>query len=417
MQRTTSLAAFSMSLALASAAFGQFTGSTAPPGTVFASATKVARQNPIVATAVGTVTVVWDPASGVALVAPPAPGFATATPEALAADGFSLIGTMVTTTGSRSPFFWTPTGGTLDLTGFLAPAATQLRLTDVSVPGGGSAGVVIGDLIVPTPMGPQRQAFSLAIGAPPVPIGDLPGSVDSSTAVAISASGQFTACTGNSVLGGEAFVHDAITGALTPVGALATGAQFYSEAWDISSDGSAVVGFSLNAAGFPTAYRWTAATGIVSLGTLPGGTLSIATASNTDGSIIVGFGDDALGLTRAWIWTQRCGTMRDLQTELITVYGQANAAGWTLATADGMSDTGFVAGSGLDPAGNTQIWTSQISRCWADFNGDGMLTPADTTAFNAAFLAGSLRADCDCDGVLTLFDFGCFNAQFAAGCP
>lgn len=416
MKRTISLAAFSMSLALTQAASGQFTGSTAPPGTVFPTATEVARQAPIVATGIGTVTVVWDPASGVALVAPPAPGFATSIPEALAADGFSLIGTMIDASGSRSPFFWTPTGGTVDLTGFLAPASTQLRLADVSAPATG-AGTVIGDLLVPTPTGQVPQAFTLPLGAPPVPIGDLPGGADTSIAVAVDASGQFAACNGESASGGEAFVHDAVAGTRTPVGALSTGAMFFSEAWDISSDGTVVVGFSLSAAGLPTAYRWTAATGIVSLGTLPGGSLSIATASNTDGSIIVGFGDDALGITRAWIWTQRCGAMRDLQTELITVYGQANAAGWTLTTADGISDTGFVAGSGIDPAGNTQIWTSQISRCWADFNGDGVLSPADTVAFNAAFLAGSLRADCDCDGVLTLFDFTCFNAQFAAGCP
>lgn len=416
MQRTLLLAAFSISLVLAPAAFGQFTGSTAPAGTVFPTATEVARQAPIVATGVGTATVVWDPIGGVALVALPAPGFVTANPEALAADGFSLIGTMIDGSGSRSPFFWTPTGGTVDLTGFLAPASTQLRLADVSAPTAG-AGTVIGDLLVPTPTGVAPQAFTLPLGAPPVPIGDLPGGADTSIAVAVDASGQFAACNGESASGGEAFVHDAVAGTRTPVGALSTGASFYSEAWDISSDGSVVVGFSPDATGLPTAFRWTAATGIVSLGTLPGGSLSIATALNTDGSVIVGFGDDALGFTRAWIWTQRCGIMRDLQTELITVYGQTNAAGWTLTTADGMSDTGFVAGSGLDPAGNTQIWTSQTSRCWADFNGDGMLTPADTVAFNAAFLAGSLRADCDCDGVLTLFDFMCFNAQLAAGCP
>jgi|GEM_PF-6854489 len=416
MQRTSSLAAFSISLALASATFGQFTGSTAPAGTMFTTGAEVARQAPVVAAGVGPVSVVWDPASGVTLSAPPASGFVAAFPEALAPDGFSLIGTMTTSGGSRSPFFWTPAGGTLDLTGFLAPASTQLRLVDVSAPTAG-AGTVIGDLLVPTPMGQLTQAFTLALGGSPVPIGDLPGGADTSFAVAVDSSGRFAACNGESALGGEAFVHDSTTGVLTPVGSLASGAQFYSEAWDLSSDGSVVVGFSLDAAGLPRAFRWSAATGIVSLGTLPGGTLSFATATNTDGSIIVGFGDDTLGNTRAWIWTQRCGVLRDLQTEIITVYGQANAAGWTLVTADGMSDTGFVAGSGADPAGNAQIWTSQIARCWADFNGDGMLSPADVTAFNAAFLAGSLRADCDCDGLLTVFDLACFNTQFAAGCP
>lgn len=405
-----------ISLASCHAALGQFTGTTAPPGTTFPSGVKVARQAPIVASSVGPVVAVWDPAGGVVLVAAPTSGFASAMPEALAADGASLIGLMNTTAGVTAPFFWTPLGGTIDLTGFLAPASAQLRLADVSAPVAG-AGTVIGDLLAPTTTGLQRQAFTLPLGGLPVPIGDLPGGLDSSTAIAVDASGRFAACNGNSVLGAEAFVHDATTGVRTPIGALSAGPTFLSEARDISSDGTVVVGFSLNAAGVPIAFRWTAATGIVSLGTLPGGFISLATATNADGSIIIGVGDDATGVARAWIWTSRCGQMRNLQTEIITVYGQANAAGWLLDVADGMSDTGFVAGSGLDPAGNRQVWTSQVARCWADFNGDGMLTPADVTAFNTAFMAGSMRADCDCDGVLTVLDITCFNAQFLAGCP
>ncbi|NRA56888.1 MAG: hypothetical protein HRU13_02045 [Phycisphaerales bacterium] len=417
MIRLVAAAACLAPLAVCPTVLGQFVGSAAPPGTQFSSNVKVSRQNQIVAVGISASAVaIWDPAAGVVLGATPAPGFSTIFPEALTADGTGLIGSMNVSGGTRAPFFWTPTAGTIDLTGLIAPASAQPRLSDVSVPSPGIPGALVGDLIVATPMGNAVQAFTLPIGVGPIVIGDLPGGPNSSIAVAVDASGQFTACDGNTASGPEAFRHDLATGALTPLGVLST-ATSVSNAADISSDGSTVVGFSLDAAGLPKAFRWTAATGMVSLGTLPGGLFSFAMATNTDGSIVVGLGDDATGTTRAWIWTQRCGAMRDLQTEIITVYGQTNAAGWTLTSADGMSDTGFVAGIGTDPAGNTQVWTSQIARCWADFNGDGMLSPADIVAFNAAFLAGSLRADCDCDGLLTVADFTCFNAEFAAGCP
>ena len=263
-----------------------------------------------------------------------------------------------------------------------------------------------------------RQAYNLPIGGSPTLISGLMGATSPSAAVAIDASGQFTLCNGTSAMGPEAFINDLATGTNTALGALDP-INFNSTAFDISSDGSTAVGFSSNSSGLPEAFRWTAASGMTSLGTLPGGIFSVATAANTDGTIVVGFGDDASGTVRAWIWTEigNCGTMRDLQTEIISEYGQTNAAGWTLIQPTDMSDTGFVVGLGIDPAGDIQVWTSQISACWADFDGDGVVTPADANAFIAAFNAGSLRADGNCDGALTLADFTAFVTAFILGCP
>jgi hypothetical protein len=54
--------------------------------------------------------------------------------------------------------------------------------------------------------------------------------------------------------------------------------------------------------------------------------------------------------------------------------------------------------------------------CYADLDGDGVLTLFDFLAFQNAFDTGSTQADCDGDGDLTLFDFLCFQNAFDAGC-
>jgi len=54
--------------------------------------------------------------------------------------------------------------------------------------------------------------------------------------------------------------------------------------------------------------------------------------------------------------------------------------------------------------------------CYADFDGDGLLTIFDFLAFQNAFDVGGLAADCDGDESLTIFDFLCFQNAFDAGC-
>jgi hypothetical protein len=56
--------------------------------------------------------------------------------------------------------------------------------------------------------------------------------------------------------------------------------------------------------------------------------------------------------------------------------------------------------------------------CPADINTDGELNVLDFVAFQLAFQADDLSADCDADGVLTNpLDFICFQQSFQAGCP
>ena len=90
----------------------------------------------------------------------------------------------------------------------------------------------------------------------------------------------------------------------------------YSMAYDLSKDGSVVVGTATDASGNDKAFRWTHATGIVDLGTLPGSINTIARAvSANDGSVTVG-GQSIVPIGNhghAFRWTQATG-MVDLGT-------------------------------------------------------------------------------------------------------
>jgi probable HAF family extracellular repeat protein len=64
----------------------------------------------------------------------------------------------------------------------------------------------------------------------------------------------------------------------------------YSRATGVSGDGTAVVGYSFDQGFVHEAFVWTAATGMVGLGSLPGALIadSLANAVSADGSTVVG---------------------------------------------------------------------------------------------------------------------------------
>jgi probable HAF family extracellular repeat protein len=82
--------------------------------------------------------------------------------------------------------------------------------------------------------------------------------------------------------------------------------DFYSTATGISADGRTVVGQSISSNGYE-AFRWTAETGIVGLGDLPGrGFFSYAGDVSQNGSVVVGFGESDIG-QQGFRWTPTSG--------------------------------------------------------------------------------------------------------------
>ena len=127
----------------------------------------------------------------------------------------------------------------------------------------------------------------------------------------------------------------------------------------ISEDGSTIVGFERPTWNGGAAFRWTAATGISGLGTLPGDDHSEAYAVDGDGSVIVGRSFLGSGIDpHAIIWDTAHG-MRDLES-LLTGDGM-NLAGWELTEATGISADGLtIAGNGIDPHGEGEAWVARL---------------------------------------------------------
>jgi len=126
------------------------------------------------------------------------------------------------------------------------------------------------------------------------------------------------------------------------------------EALAVSSDGSVVVGSGyFNAStGESEAWRWTAATGVQSIGCLSDGFScgpASAFAVSDDGNVVLG--DSGFGFSReATIWTSEGGIERI--SDYATAHGVTVPALWELKSGGGVSADGkTLAGWGLSPGG------------------------------------------------------------------
>jgi probable HAF family extracellular repeat protein len=132
--------------------------------------------------------------------------------------------------------------------------------------------------------------------------------VQSSDASAASADGSFI-CGHQLDFGNEQAFLWVEPDTVIPLGDL-PGGDFYSAATGISGDGSVVVGPSKSQPGTANnleAFRWTAETGMVGLGYLPGALYSLATAVSGDGRVVVGFSDSDLPHDESYYWTAEDG--------------------------------------------------------------------------------------------------------------
>jgi uncharacterized membrane protein len=157
------------------------------------------------------------------------------------------------------------------------------------------------------------------------------------------------------------------------------GGQFYSEAWGVSADGSAVVGGSIINGnvlfgGTFAAFRWTAATGMVDIYDVGGiGTVCKAYAASPDGNMVVGVAayGTLSSYSAAFIWRPEVGAVEIGDIDGGAVNGAAR----------GLSANGlFIAGQGQSDLG-TEGWRYDVTQ--STFQGVGSLggTPFTSNAY------------------------------------
>jgi probable HAF family extracellular repeat protein len=195
-----------------------------------------------------------------------------------------------------------------------------------------------------------------------VGLGYLPGGGDFSYATAISADGSVIVGSSDSVLGDRvAYRWTAATG-MVALGTISPPGVFYSSALDVSGDGRVVVG---NHGVIPIAFRWTATGGVQDLENpldlpFPNDYANYALATSGDGSIVVGTASAfSVGTdSHAVVWDEQ-GNAR-LLSDLLRDLG-ANVDGWTLRSATDISADGrVIVGNGTSPDGIFQVWRAVI---------------------------------------------------------
>lgn len=130
---------------------------------------------------------------------------------------------------------------------------------------------------------------------------------------------------------------------------------FGSVALAMSDDGSVIVGTSSPSLE-PSPFRWTAAIGMVDLGSLGDVGLAFGGAVSADGELAFGKSD-----SRAFVWSSSSG-MQDLRQVLATEFGLADElAGWTLFDVSDVSPDGLaMVGTGRNPEGQLEGWVAVV---------------------------------------------------------
>jgi probable HAF family extracellular repeat protein len=232
------------------------------------------------------------------------PGLSLNTVMRISADGSVVTGNAFTGTGisPESPYTYTSATGVRALT--LDPTSPQNIVAGIS----GDGTFAVGTELIGTVAQGVKWDLASNTKTPIV----VPGS-SSSAILAVSADGKVVGGTG--VFPGGALPATAMVETLGASPIVLDPANVYdggSSVAKLNSDGTVAVGVgvkSLPGSG-PQALRWTAATGLASLGTLNGGLLSQATGVNAAGDVVVGLADDGAlgaGAVRSFRWTSATG--------------------------------------------------------------------------------------------------------------
>jgi probable HAF family extracellular repeat protein len=300
----------------------------------------VSADGQVVSGTIGSLAFRWEAGELEELPLPDETVYATA--HAISADGSTIVGLVSGPVGTNTirAFRWTPDAGT-EVLGLLDAGGTLSEAWAASA----SGAVVVG---LSTRSDGRTEAFRWTNDDGMAGLGFVPGWV-SSAAYDVSTDGSVIVGTS----GQEAFRWTAdagIEGLGIPDG--------YNEsaAWRVTPDGALIFG----QLGGDLA-RWTADAGWEILGKLPEAFGCLPAGTSADGSVVVGtcsgFFDDDDGV---FIWTEQDG-VRFLRDVLEQEHG-LDLTGWQLRSATGVSADGrVIVGSGRNPDGfASQAWRAVL---------------------------------------------------------
>ena len=148
---------------------------------------------------------------------------------------------------------------------------------------------------------------------------------------------------------GELSVYDVDSGLWTNLGGIGgSSGNSTSSSWGISQDGTSIVGLGWVNAGSAHAIQWSAATGMVDLGSTVSGSSSRANDCNGDGSVVVGWQDSTTGFRQGAIW------VNGVQQLLTHPGGGASEAG-------SVSFDGTTVGGSGGSSNNYEAWRYNIN--------------------------------------------------------
>jgi len=173
-----------------------------------------------------------------------------------------------------------------------------------------------------------------------------------------------------------------------------------------------------------SAYLYDAATGAQIMKLLPNDGASNdrfgADVAIADGLVIVGSDrDDDFGSSSGSTYVFDAATGTQIAKFTPVDSGNGDRFGGSVAIDNTTGTIAIGASTNKDfgiNSGYAYLFAAPTVVCLADVNGDGMVSPADFTAWIAAFNAGAPACDQNGDGSCTPTDFTAWIANFNAGC-
>lgn len=190
--------------------------------------------------------------------------------------------------------------------------------------------------------------------------------------------------------------------------------DYFSVAKVASQDGNVVYGTTrVPYDSAVSMFRWTPGDGFIKI-PIPTYYNSIDIYDvSADGSTVVGSLRSYYAPPVAFVWKDQWGFRR--VSEVLESRG-VSTEGWILTDAMGISGDGStIVGQGYNPMNYTEAWRAVIY-CIADFDHSDFVDVDDFPAFVHAFELGTIDADVDGSGFVDFDDFAYFVAAFEQGC-